>query len=388
MFVFQLQRQRKGEEELTEMQKQFLAAAVAGGIPLPSDQRELASAVSDIAKSFREHGLSDFISTLTPGAQNAIYAASFAWGYENAARYVKSAIKLAEAKGITDSEDMSRAVVENVVKQASDHSEQGSEVSRAVWGFYNEDMKETQVQTARSETLTEKEKEGKEKDKPAVQLPQSAAEAVANGISEQSLSPVLLYCTAGQQAIEQQQVRQAEAQKREEMARLVVQETPVQAASSEKVAAQERLAAEKREEGQKAASEILSLQEKLRSGAFPEELAKSGVSAEVAAAAMQRQQELVRELEKSEKAIKNAVAVLDRMKSEDEERLRRAISSALPPELASLLLHRKEMLLRRLAVKKQLKAWLTFCSGAKAELRGMPAGRLIKLLSVSKLFRF
>ena len=161
MLVFQLQRQKKGEEELTAMQAQFLAAAAEGGLPLPSDPKEFASQISEIAKQFRDHGLSDFISTLTPGAQNAIYAASFAWGYENAARYVRSAMKLTEVKDAGDSEERSRALVENMVKQASSHSEKDSEISRAVWSFYNDDMKETQVQSARSETITNKEKEEK-----------------------------------------------------------------------------------------------------------------------------------------------------------------------------------------------------------------------------------
>ncbi len=380
MLVFQLQRQKKGEEGLTDMQKQFLAAAAEGGLPLPSGPKEFASQISEIAKQFRDHGLSDFISTLTPGAQNAIYAASFAWGYENAARYVRSAMKLSEVKDAGDSEERSRALVENMVKQASSHSEKDREVSRAVWGFYNEDMKETQVQTARSETVTERENDEKVRAGQGMQMPQSAPEAVAMGVSGQSLSPVLLYCTAAEQAIEQQQARRAEEQKRGEMAKLVSQ-----GAAGREMA--EKAAAEGKAASERAAAERKSLEEKLKADSMREELAQSGVSAEMAAIAMQRQQELLRELDKAEKEISRALLLLDRMKTDEEEKVRRMLSSTLSPSLSFLLLRGKKPVLRKLVVKRQLKQWLAFCSCARAELGAMPAGRLIKLLSISKLFR-
>ena len=149
----------------------------------------------------------------------------------------------------------------------------------------------------------------------------------------------------------------------------------------------ERAAAERKAASERADAERKSLEEKLKADSAREELARSGVSAEMAAIALQRQQELLRELDKAEKEISRALLLLDRMRTDEEEKVRRMLSSTLSPSLSFLLLHGKKAILRKLVVKRQLKAWLAFCSGARAELRSMPAGRLIKLLSISKLFR-
>jgi hypothetical protein len=363
MLVFQAQKQRKEDEELSAMQRQFLESYLASEMPLTSDPHELAAAISSIEKSFREHGLSDFISTLTPGAQNAIYAASFAWGYENAAKYVKSAMKLSEVQHANDIEEKSKAVVESLQKQASAHSDSESSVSRAVWSFYNEDMKETQVQTARSETITEKERAKQE-----MLMPHSAPEAIANGMMQQSLSPIMLYCAGTQQSAE---LRQAEAHKKEEMARLV---SPEGAASPLRIEARQ-------EEERKA------LEEKLRTDSVQEELARNGVASEAMLLAMQRRQELLREINEAEKGIRKALRLLEKMQEDDQAGLKKLLESALPPVLSFELLHRKKALLRKLAVKRQLEKWFSFCSTAKGRLSSMPLGRLIKLVSLSRLFR-
>ncbi len=362
MFVFQAQKQRKEGGDFTAMQRQFLESYISSEMPLASDPKELASAISAIEKSFREHGISDFISTLTPGAQNAIYAASFAWGYENAARYVKSAMKLGEVQHANDIEEKSKAVVESLQKQSSQHSDSESSVSRAVWSFYNEDMKETQVQTARSETITEKEHTRQE-----TSMPQSASEAVANGISQQSLSPIIIYCAGTAQALEAQQ---AEAQKKEELMRLV---------SPEGAALQLHID-EKQEEKRK------EMEEKLRTESVREELARNGITSEAMLLAMQRRQEMLHEINEAEKCIRKALRLLEKMKEDDESRMRRLLEPILPPMMAFELFHRKKALLRRLVVKRQLEKWLSFCSTAKGRLSSMPLGRLIKLVSLSRLF--
>ena len=377
MLVFQLQRQKKAGEE-SSMQKQFLADP-QGGIVVPADPKEFGVAMLSIEKSFREHGLSDFISTLTPGAQNAIYAASFAWGYENAARCLKSAMKMGEVKNAQDSSERSRAVIESMQNQASPLSgEKSSEVSRSVWSFYNEDMKEAQVQSARSETITEGRKAAHEE-----QVPQGAAEAVANGVAEQSLNPLVLYCAESQHAVEQQRQLQAETEKREEMAKLVVPQTIAQKEAGAKPVEQERA----RAAVQKADEERKALEEKIKAEAVQAEIAKSGLTEEAVLSAMQRREEVLREIASAERSIRKTMLLLERMKSDDEAKLKKIIESTLPPSLSDAFLHGKKALFKRIAARKQMQQWLAYCGNAKAAISAMPLGRIIKLLSLSRLFR-
>jgi hypothetical protein len=354
MFVFQLQKEKKEDGD-------------KGGV-LPADPKEFGVAILSIEKSFREHGLSDFISTLTPGAQNAIYAASFAWGYENASRYLRSAMKTEEVKNAQDSSERSKAVIEGMQRQASSlPSEKSSEVSKSVWSFYNEDMKETQAQAARSEAITEKNPLREE------QAPQSASEAVANAVAEQSLNPIVLYC-AEPRSIEQQRQLQAEAEKREEMAKLVSPAAVAQEAG-------QPAAAQKAEEERKA------LEEKIRADSAQAEIAKSGLQVEVVLSAMQRREEALREIAATERSIRKAIRLLDRMKSDDEARLKKIIGSSLPPSLSEAFLHGKKALFKRAAARKQMQLWLAYCKNAKAAMSAMPLGRIIKLISLSRLFR-
>ena len=363
MLVFQLQRQKKEEELSTQGQ---------GGIVVPADPKEFGVAILSIEKSFREHGLSDFISTLTPGAQNAIYAASFAWGYENASRCLRGAMKTEEVKGAQDAPERSRAVIESMQQQASPlSSEKNSEVSKSVWSFYNEDMKETQVQAAKSETITERQKSAREE-----QAPQSAAEAVSIGVAEQSMNPLVLYCAESQHVAEQQRQAQAETEKREEMAKLV--SSP---AIAQKDVAVTQVAAQKADEERKA------LEEKIKADSVQAEIAKSGLKEEAVLASMQRREEVLREIGAAELSMKKAIRLLDSMKSDDEAKLKKIIESSLAPTLSDAFLHGKKALFKRVAARKQLQQWLAYCGNAKASMSAMPLGRIIKLLSLSRLFR-
>jgi len=376
MLVFQAQKEKKKEgEPLTATQRQFLESATAAEFPLISDSEEFASAISAIDKSFKAHGLSDFISTLTPGAQNAIYAASFAWGYENAERHVKSAMKLAEANGAASSEEKSRAVMDSLQKSESSGSQ--SEISKAIWSFYNEDMKETQVQTAKSETITEKEKAVHE-----MCVPQTASEAVAMGISQESLSPAVLYCASSQQAVEQQHAEQLEVQKKEEMARLV---TPGQLSEAEKKTAHEAVIEDARQLRVQI-EEKKKMEEEMKTPQIQALLAKNGVSEEVALAALIRKEEVLREIAENERAIKQTLKALESLRTDDEEQLKKLISKLLPPVLAYDLLRRKNAFFKRINISRQLSRWLAFCGESKKKLAKMPLSRLIKLVSLSKLF--
>jgi len=122
--VFAEKRKREEDSERDEDSKrfgmklrklqQFLAAHLEGA-PIPADAIEVKEAFAAAEKLFIKDGLSDALSTLTPGAQNAIKAGSFLWGYENAAKYLKNAMKLAEQKGISGIEEKSREVLGSVL---------------------------------------------------------------------------------------------------------------------------------------------------------------------------------------------------------------------------------------------------------------------------------
>jgi len=122
MFIFQTYADKKDSEGDHEENKRFgmkvgksvdfLAAAMA----MPDEQ--FAGALVSIDKAFKARGISDFMGTLTPGAQNAIYASSFVWGYENAAKYVQNAMKLDEVKNAANEAERSKIVVESVQQQA------------------------------------------------------------------------------------------------------------------------------------------------------------------------------------------------------------------------------------------------------------------------------
>ncbi|MEM2138456.1 MAG: hypothetical protein QW568_05185, partial [Candidatus Anstonellaceae archaeon] len=212
MFLFQMYAEPKhtgGDEDSMHMGVRIRAIHdflnIHLGIePAAGVQKSLEANISATEKAFKEKGVSQFMETLTPGAQNAIYAASFVWGYENAIKYLKNAMKVEEVKNAEYPAERSHAVVESVTAQAQDHSEKFAETSKFVWSFYNEDLKETQAQVAKSETITGKSshKGAEQQAIPALAVPMSSQEAVAASLSQGSHNPSVLYCTSVEQAAE------------------------------------------------------------------------------------------------------------------------------------------------------------------------------------------
>src|SRR3989344_363455 len=195
--VFAEKRKREEDSERDEDSKRFgmklrklqqFPAAHLEGAPIPADAIEVKEAFAAAEKLFIKDGLSDALSTLTPGAQNAIKAGSFLWGYENAAKYLKNAMKLAEQKGISGIEEKSREVLGSVQKQASDQNEQLRESEKIIWTFYNDALKDYQAQSSATEVMVEKLGQKHE----AQQAPLSAKEAVSSAIEQQSQYPALL----------------------------------------------------------------------------------------------------------------------------------------------------------------------------------------------------
>ncbi|MCX8197131.1 MAG: hypothetical protein N3G80_02335 [Candidatus Micrarchaeota archaeon] len=332
MFIFQMQMHKKKEnEEQTSMQRQFLQSAFPEIIPI-SDSKDAESLMSIVERSFKKHGIADFLSTLTPGTQNAIYAASFVWGYENAARYVKNAMKLSEVQSAKTVEEKSKALIESVQKQAAQEKE--TDISHVIWSFYNEDMKESQIESARSQTFFEKHKQQQE-----LLIPQDGQQAVVSGILQNSLSPLLLYCASSQQ--------HAESEKKEEFAKLFMPQPAVQ------------LQVKTPQEKEETESEQLVIKNK---------------------------EEVLQQLKITEEQLKQAQMLIEKVEKDNQSRLKEILQKHLPP-LLYLELFGQSKALRKLAVKKQLQKWLAFCSSAQKQLSIFPAGKLIKLALLSKLFR-
>ena len=104
MLIFQVFADKKKKEDEDESERhdprfgmrlrkvaKFLKAHLEGG-EIPLEAAEVAAAVRQAEKYFEKNDLSEFMSTLTPGAQNAIYAGSFLWGYENAASLTQGTV--------------------------------------------------------------------------------------------------------------------------------------------------------------------------------------------------------------------------------------------------------------------------------------------------------
>ena len=302
------------------------------------------------SKVTRDKAVEDFASTLTPGAQNAIHAASFAWGYENAMKYVKNAMKLDEVKNADKDVEKSKAVIESMTVQAG-QNEQSETVSKFVWGYYNEDLKDTQAQAGKTETFIEKNRDAeKEKEQQRIQMPLSAPEAVASSICLGTLSPSLLYCADAQQGVAVMQEQRAAEQKREELSRLV----------SPQGAAQKAAGA-----GAVAGGELMDDAAKL---------------------ALARQDEQAREFSQAEKQLNTAIKTLDKF-SEDEADKAKKIAAMLPGELSRYILLHEKSLSKKRALRAQLSKWITFSrSGGKA-LAAMPSSKLIKLAALSSFLR-
>jgi hypothetical protein len=170
MLLFQLAQKRDEDEEHERRRQGMKAGRVPGPIAGENSLSVLADDYSSsLERLLSDKSVSDFMATLTPGAQNAIRAYSFAWGYENAIKHVKNAMKLDEVKNAAVTAERSRAVVESLQEQGG--RQKSSEISRFAWSYYNEDMKESQAQSGRSEAMSERSKTEQQEQ---LHLPQSA----------------------------------------------------------------------------------------------------------------------------------------------------------------------------------------------------------------------
>ena len=376
MFIFQAyaaKEEEKGETDNTPLGirvrrlNEFLSAKLL-------DSEDFANAMKQADRLYQNKDLANFISSLTPGAQNAIHAASFAWGYENAAKYVTNAMRLDEVKNAADPMEKSNVVVQSMQNQAQadGQHEKITETSKFAWSYYNEDMKQSQAQATVSEAISEKESmPEREKQQQQLQLPVTPADAVSLGIAQNSDHPALIYCAlAAQQAEEQQELRIV-AQKKEEMARLVTLKQTGQKISEEKHAEQQRL-----EEKQAQDAKLLDGQ-KIEAAKFSQEAVQI---------ALERKKELEEEYLKVEQQLRAAVDRLDALSRDDREKAEK-IAAMLPSELSRHLLLRKERFAKRAALKKQLLKWIAVSKKSRKALLSMPLDRLRKLVDLSSLFR-
>ncbi|MFA6328249.1 MAG: hypothetical protein WCY41_02295 [Candidatus Micrarchaeia archaeon] len=361
MFIFQAYAEKKESDGDHEENKRFgmrvgktagnaedfLAAAMA----MPDEQ--FAGALVSIEKTFKAKGISEFMNTLTPGAQNAIYASSFVWGYENAAKYVQNAMKLDEVKHAADEAQRSKAVVESVQQQASGETK-NKQATTFAWGYYNEDMKQSQAQTGATETATEKEKTREEvQQQSGVVMPLNASEAVSMGILHASASPELLYCSAAGDAVQGMHEKKEEDARRERLERL---------------------------EGIRPGEpRIIALHPE-------EERLKARASQEIMREAEKRQAELVGEHAEVEMKLEAALAKLDTFKK-DEAANAKKIAAMLPSEFARAIMSGSGKYAKRKALRKKLEGWLAFSKSGKGAISSLPLGRLLKLASLSSLLR-
>jgi len=353
MFAFQVYAEKKDESEHEESRRfgmkvgknaDFLAAAMA----MPDEQ--FAGALQSLEREFRKQGVSKFMSTLTPGAQNAINAGSFVWGYENAAKYVQNAMKLSEVKNAANEGERSKAVVESVQQQAGAETKVKSATTFA-WGYYNDDMKQSQAESGRTETVTEKEKDNEEeKQQSGIMMPLSAGEAVSAGILHGSTTPQMLYCAAAGEAVHERHEQEQEEQKRIKLERL---------------------------EGAPGQPRIIAL--------TPEE-ARIRATHETEKEAEKRIEALVKEHEGAEKQLEAVLAKVDTFKRDGEGNVKK-VATMLPSELAQAILAGRGKYAKRKALRKQIENWLAFSRSGKKSLSSLPLGKLLKLASLSSLFR-
>jgi hypothetical protein len=366
MFLFQMYAEQKragGDEDSMHMGVRIRAIhdflSIHLGVEPAQGLQKTESNLSSAEKAFKEKGVSQFMETLTPGAQNAIYAASFVWGYENAVKYLKNAMAVEEVKNAESPVEKSHAVVENITAQAQDHSEKFAETSKFVWSFYNEDLKETQAQVAKSETITEKSshKGAEQQVISPLAVPMSSQEAVAASLSQGSHNPSVLYCTSVEQAAEDSQEARIVVAKREQLSHLMdARQEEAKIVPADKI----------KSASGKQADEKLDEEVKI---------------------ALQRRGEVVEEYEKAEKELKKAIDMLDDLSKDDKQAFQKA-TSALSPDLAKLIRARAPDLAKRKALRAQLVKWVAFCREGKDSLSKTPASRLLKLVSLSSLLKF
>jgi len=357
MFIFQEYAEKKESGSEHEENKRFgmkvgknadfLAAAMA----MPDEQ--FTGALVSIEKTFRLKGISEFMNTLTPGAQNAIYASSFVWGYENAAKYVQNAMKLDEVKNAANEAERSKVVVESVQQQASGETK-NKQASTFAWGYYNEDMKQTQAQSGVTETVTEKEKTREEmQQQTGIVMPLNASDAVSMGIMHNTASPELLYCYAAGDAVRDMHEKRDGDAKRERLERL-----------------------EGIRPGEPRIIVLHPEEERLRAKA------SQGVMRE----AEKRQAELVGAHAEVERKLEAALVKLDTFKKDEGANVKK-IAAMLPSEFARAILSGSGKYAKRKALRKKIENWLAFSKSGKSVVAALSLGRLLKLASLSSLLR-
>lgn len=372
MPIFQVYAGRKKEDESGDerqdprfgmkMRKvaKFLRAHLEGG-EMPLEAAEVAAAVRQAEDYFGRNNLSGFMSTLTPGAQNAIYAGSFLWGYENAAKYLKNAMKMAEGKNMGSTEERSREVLSSVQQQALEQNERVRASDKIIWTYYNESLKDFQSEASKTEIMVDRAIIERE----AEAVPMTAKDAIAKGLEEKSSYPALLYCTSMPQIQSELELQQSNAMaemKKEEVARLVGQR-----------------AQHKIPEAERAPISIVpdTVQDAGQKGA---------VSEAALSAALRRREEIIAEYERAELAIQKTSQELEAVRESDSARARELVEKGLPPYLPQILLSKRNMQ-RRVALQKQLKKWLALCGKGRAEISKTQPGRIAKLLSLSALLK-
>jgi|GEM_PF-980168 len=433
MFAFQLYAKKRDDED-EEERKDYILKVKAGKIKqflkahLPSDKLasgtddEIVAVLSETEKMFKKGGISSFMSTLTPGAQNAIYAASFIWGYERAIKYVQNAMKLEQVKNAADQLGRSRTVVESVQSQVSDQPQKKRETTQAVWSFYNEDLKQTQAQATKTEIMTDKEMlESQSK----AQLPASPEEAVAMGLESKAQNAAVIYCVQmAAEKMESEQYRIATEEKKKQLAHLEAQQPQkeqqiMQKQATEQKKAEEKAIAEKTAVEEKAIAEKTAVEEKVKQEAKQAEKAALPVEKQAIQQAQKEQQliivsqeeeqkimaqarelnipppvvkeiiarreELIKKYEEIEKELNETIYRLSQLDEESEERVKKIVKGMLPAQLYKKLLKRKKSLFKRRAMIKLLKKWLVFCKDGKARLLKVSIGRLLKMVSLSSL---
>jgi len=350
MFVLQVSAEKKESDSEHEENKRFGMRIRKGEdffkMAMAMPDEEFSSTMQSLEREFRKHGVSKFMSTLTPGAQNAIYASSFVWGYENAARYVENAMKLDEVKNASGEAERSKALIESVQQQASGETKTRT-ATNFVWGFYNDDMKQSQVESGKSEAFTEKERGREElQQQSGILMPLNAADAVSMGILHGTASPQILYCSAAGET-----VREGQEERREGLVRL-----------------------ERIKPGDPRVITVEGDRARLRAASEAEKEAEKRMGA------------LIRGHEDAEAQLEAALAKTDAFKN-DETGNAKKIAPMLPAELGRAILAGKGRFAKRRALRKQLESWLAFSRSGRKTLSSLPLGRLLKLASLSSLFR-
>ncbi len=317
----------------------------------------------------REREVADFMATLTPGAQNAIKAASFAWGYENASKYLKNAMKLDEVKNAGNPVEKSKAVIESMSTQ-SGQTEKSAEVSNFVWSYYNEDLKDVQAQGGKSETITEKSKAGvaekeqeTEQERMRLSMPAASQDAVAASICTGTLTPSLLYCAGAYREAEVSQEQRAVEEKRAELAKLM-----------------------SLQDNRGAHAVALNAEGAHGKAAKNEEAAQRELLDSAAKLALERREEEKEAFEKTEKTIGAAMETLEKFAGNERDAAKK-ISAMLPSELSRYILSHEKKLSKKRALRSQLSAWAAFCRAGRKELTALPSSKLIKLASLSSFLK-